>query len=67
MQQTPNAVLSVNRLLNDNNFKRILEIGTFDAGLSTFLALYCFLSKQMPNENTQVSYKRQTSKRFLHI
>lgn len=63
MQQTPNAVLSINRLLNSNNFKRIIEIGTFDAGLSTFLALYCFLSRQMPNENTQVSYKIRTSAR----
>ena len=61
MQQTPNAVLSINRLLNDNNFRRIIEIGTHDAGLSIFLALYCNLSKRLPQLNSSVGYKARTT------
>lgn len=61
MQQTPQAVLSINRLLNDNDFRRIIEIGTHDAGLSMFLALYCNLSKRNPQQNSPVSYKVTTT------
>lgn len=42
MQQTPQAVLSLNRLLNARNFDTIIELGTHDGGLSTLFALYCY-------------------------
>lgn len=41
MQQTPEAVLSLNRLLNFVNFDTIIELGTHDGGLSSLFALYC--------------------------
>lgn len=63
MQQHPNAVLSLNRLLNSENFDNIIEIGTHDGGLSTLFALYCFGSKHKayaghPNEPSL--YKNHT-------
>ena len=45
MQQTPNAVLSLNRLLNAENFDTIIELGTHDGGLSSLFALYCLGSR----------------------
>lgn len=45
MQQTPNAVLSLNRLLNSYNFDTIIELGTHDGGLSTLFAIYCYGSQ----------------------
>lgn len=63
MQQTPNAVLSLNRLLNEHNFSTIIELGTHDGGLSTLFALYC-LGSTMPavaeNKNEPSLYKNQT-------
>jgi cephalosporin hydroxylase len=63
MQQTPNAVLSLNRLLNAHNFDCIIELGTHDGGLSSLFALYC-LGSQMPASAESPSepslYKNQT-------
>jgi hypothetical protein len=51
MQQTPNAVLSLNRLLNAYNFDTIIELGTHDGGLSSLFALYCYGSQNMAYSN----------------
>jgi hypothetical protein len=63
MQQHPNAPRAINQLLLDYNFSTIIELGTHDGGLSTLLALYCYLSK-MPasckNTNEPVLYKNNT-------
>ena len=40
-QQNPQAVLSINRLLNFYNFNTIIELGTHTGGLSILLALHC--------------------------
>jgi hypothetical protein len=45
MQQTPNAVMSFNRLINEYNFTNIIELGTHDGGLSSLFAMYCYGSK----------------------
>lgn len=45
-QQAPRAFLSFNRLLNVHRFDRIIELGTHDGGLSTFFALYAYLSRR---------------------
>lgn len=63
MQQTPNAVLSLNRLLNAENFDTIIELGTHDGGLSTLFALYCLGSRmpaQADNPNEPSLYKNRT-------
>ena len=60
MQQTPNAVLSLNRLLNAYNFDTIIELGTHDGGLSTLFALYCYGSNRKAtagHENEPSLYK----------
>jgi hypothetical protein len=60
MQQTPNAVLSINKLLNSYYFDNIIEFGTHDAGLSTLLSIYSFLSKNKAtssNPNEPCLYK----------
>lgn len=44
-QQLPNAFTEINKLLIAFDIKNIIEIGTLDGGLSTFLALYSFNSK----------------------
>lgn len=63
MQQNPQAVLSLNRLLNAHNFSTIIELGTHDGGLSTLFALYCFGSKypaESPDPNEPSLYKNRT-------
>lgn len=57
MQQNPNAVLSLNRLINNHNFKNIIELGTHDGGLSTLFAIYCFGS----NFNAFASHANEPS------
>lgn len=62
-QQSPNAFLALNRLLNCRNFDTIIEFGTHDGGLSTLFALYCFLSKKpalVSKDNTLMAYKNDT-------
>jgi cephalosporin hydroxylase len=63
MQQTPNAVMSLNRLINTHNFSTIIEFGTHDAGLSLLFAMYC-LNSHIPcvsdNPNEPVLYKNNT-------
>jgi len=51
MQQSPFALVALNRLLNYYNFFNIIELGTHDAGLSTFFALYAKCSKMPPLDN----------------
>jgi hypothetical protein len=67
MQQHPNAPRAINQLLLKYNFSTIIELGTHDAGLSTLLALYCYLSK-MPasceNFKEPVLYKNNTHHKF---
>ena len=63
MQQTPRAVLSLNKLLNAVNFDTIIELGTHDAGLSVLLALYSLNSKiqcRSDDANEPVLYKNKT-------
>ncbi len=63
MQQHPNAPRAINQLLLENNFTNIIELGTHDGGLSVFLALYCYLSKNIAtsqNSNEPVLYKNRT-------
>ncbi len=63
MQQNPAALLSINRLLLVHDFRTIIELGTHDGGLSTFLALYAMTS-QMPakaqDPREPSLYKNQT-------
>lgn len=63
MQQTPEALLSLNRLLLVHDFTTIIELGTHDGGLSTFFALYCLGSRmpaQAENPNEPSLYKNGT-------
>jgi len=63
MQQTPEAVLSLNRLLNTHNFDTIIELGTHDGGLSSLFALYCLGSRYpayASHENEPSLYKNNT-------
>lgn len=53
MQQTPEAVLSLNRLLNQHNFDTIIELGTHDGGLSSLFALYCWGSRRHAHASHQ--------------
>jgi hypothetical protein len=63
MQQTPRAVLSLNKLLNAENFDTIIELGTHDGGLSSLFALYCAGSNSpsyASHANEPSLYKNQT-------
>lgn len=63
MQQVPAALLALNKLINAYNFSTIIELGTHDAGLSTFFALYSALSKvpcRSDNPSEPVLYKNNT-------
>lgn len=46
-QQTPQAFIAINNLLNAFDFSTIIEVGSHSFGLSTFLALYCCNSKML--------------------
>lgn len=63
MQQTPMAILALNKLINTHHFDTIIEFGTHDAGLSLLFSIYCFGSK-LPaisdNLNEPVLYKNNT-------
>ena len=68
MQQTPEAVLSLNRLLNAHNFDTIIELGTHDAGLSMLFALYSLNSRircECDNPMEPVLYKNNTHHKSL--
>ena len=63
MQQTPMAVLALNKLINAHNFDTIIEFGTHDAGLSLLFSIYCFGSKipaTSDNLNEPILYKNDT-------
>jgi cephalosporin hydroxylase len=53
MQQSPFSLVALNRLLNFYNFNTIIELGTHDAGLSTFFALYaaCSVMPKLEDQN----------------
>jgi cephalosporin hydroxylase len=63
MQQTPIAVLALNKLINAHNFDTIIEFGTHDAGLSLLFSMYCFGSRVpavSDNLNEPILYKNNT-------
>lgn len=63
MQQSPRAVVNLNRLLNVESFDTIIELGTHDGGLSTLFALYCWGANTpaaSPNVEEPSLYKNQT-------
>ena len=62
-QQNPEAILSINRLLNAQNFTNIIEFGTHNGGLSIWLALYCMMSNipaACEDKNEPTLYINQT-------